>query len=263
MDKQVIAILGGKREGNTHNLLKYIEKRLNENSIKMEIIHLNELDIKDCRGCENCVLGDGCPIKDDMPKITEKIQNSDGIIIASPVYNNNVSGKMKMFIDKTVKWAHSPILTGKPYLGVTTTSSSGLNIVLKYLTIVGVNWGAHSIGNIWASKRNSHMKKNNAIIDRFIYYIYLDPKFHRPTLNQIIQFQVKKVLAKTVFPNDFPYWQGMNWLNKIYYYECRINLFYRLFGAFFNWMFFKIMKSAVNKYKDQIGTKNYGKLNYE
>ena len=166
--KQVVAILGGKRNGNTHNLLLFLEKLLNQNEIDLEIIFLNERELQDCKGCENCVLGNGCVIEDDMPDITKIVEKKDGIILASPVYNNNVSGKMKMFIDKTVKWAHSPILTSKPYIGLTTTSSSGLNITLKYLTIVGVNWGAHPIGNIWASKRTTNMKKNKAILSRFI-----------------------------------------------------------------------------------------------
>ena len=123
INKQVVAILGGKRDGNTHNLLKYLEKRLNQNAIPIDlaIINLNDREIQDCKGCENCVLGNGCVIQDDMPQIMAIMEKADGIIIASPVYNNNVSGKMKMFIDKTVKWAHSPVLTSKPYVGVLTT----------------------------------------------------------------------------------------------------------------------------------------------
>ncbi|MHA1719427.1 MAG: flavodoxin family protein [Promethearchaeota archaeon] len=115
--------MGGKRDGNTHNLLKYLEKRLNQNAIPIDlaIINLNDREIQDCKGCENCVLGNGCVIQDDMPQIMAIMEKADGIIIASPVYNNNVSGKMKMFIDKTVKWAHSPVLTSKPYVGVLTT----------------------------------------------------------------------------------------------------------------------------------------------
>lgn len=261
--KQVIAILGGKRDGNTHNLLKYIEKLFNQNDIDLEILMLNEMDIQDCRGCENCVLGDGCVIEDDMPNITEKIKKKNGIIIASPVYNNNISGKMKMFIDKTVKWSHSPILTSKPYIGLTTTSSSGLKFTLKYLTVVGINWGAHPIGNIWASKRTTNMKKNKKVLAKFIKALNQDPSKHRASLNQIIQFQRKKVLAKTVFPNDFAYWNENNWLDKPYYYKCKINPFKRMMGSLFHWMLFKILNGALKKSNSKFGDKEYGKLIYE
>ncbi len=263
MNKQVVAILGGKRDGNTQNLLKYLEKRLNQNSIDLEIINLNEREIKDCKGCENCVLGNGCLVQDDMSQIMEIVEKKDGIILASPVYNNNVSGKMKMFIDKTVKWAHSPVLTSKPYIGLSTTSSSGLKMTLNYLKVVGVNWGAHPIGSIWASKRSTNMKKNNATLSRFISILNKEPKNHRPTLNQIIKFQTKKVLAKTVFPNDFAHWDKKKWLEMHYYYECKINPCNRLMGSFFHWMLLKIMTNAVKNYKHKIGTKEYGKLIYE
>lgn len=263
MKKQVVAILGGKRDGNTHNLLKYLAKRLRQHSIDLEIINLNEQEIKDCKGCENCVLGNGCVIQDDMPQIMETMKNKDGIIIASPVYNNNISGKMKMFIDKTVKWAHSPVLTGKPYLGLSTTSSSGLKMTLSYLKVVGINWGAHPVGCIWASKRTTHMKQNNAILKRFVSLLTQDPKLHRPTLNQILKFQTKKVLAQTVFPNDYAYWENKQWLTMPYYYDCRINLCKRLMGSFFHWMFLKIMTRAVKDYTATLGTKEYGKLVYE
>jgi len=261
--KQVVAALGGKRNGNTHNLLKYLEKILNQNDIELKVIFLNEMNIQDCRGCETCVLGDGCVIDDDMSNITKDIMKADGIIIASPIYNNNISGKMKMFIDKTVKWSHSPILTSKPYIGVITTSSSGLNITLKYLTIVGVNWGAHPIGNIWASKRTTNMKKNKRILSKFISAINQDSSNHRPTLNQIMQFQRKKVLAKTVFPNDYPYWNEKDWLDKPYYYKCKINPFKRFLGAFFYWMLLKILTNAINKNEVKFGDKDYGKLVFE
>lgn len=261
--KKVVAILGGKRDGNTHNLLKYLRKLLNKKEVAMEIIILSERKILDCKGCENCVLGDGCVIEDDMPKIEEKMKKAEGIILASPVYNNNVSGKMKMFIDKTVKWSHSPILTSKPYLGLTTTSSSGLKFTLKYLTTVGVNWGAHPIGNIWASKRTTNMRKNKKIFTKFIKALDQDPRKHRPTLNQVIQFQRKKVLAETVFPNDFAYWEENNWLEMPYYYKCRINPLKRLIGASFYWMLSKILRNAMKNYKDKIGSKDYGKLVYD
>jgi hypothetical protein len=170
---------------------------------------------------------------------------------------------MKMFIDKTVKWSHSPILTSKPYVGLTTTSSSGLKFTLKYLTVVGVNWGAHPIGNIWASKRTTNMRRNKVILAKFIKALNQDPSKHRPTLNQIIQFQRKKVLAKTVFPNDLAYWNDNNWLEMPYYYKCKINPFKHMIGAFFHWMLLKILSNVLKKSNAKFGSKEYGKLFFD
>lgn len=262
-EKKVVAILGAKKDGNTHNLLKFLEKQFNKDKISLKIINLNEKNIQDCRGCETCVFGDGCVIQDDMPEILDALKKSDGIIMASPVYNNNVSGKMKMFIDKTVKWSHSPVLTSKPYIGLSTTSSSGLDITLNYLNIVGINWGAHPVGVIWASKRTTNMKKNKKVLNRFISTINQDVSEHEPSLKQVIEFNKKKVLAETVFPNDYDHWRDNNWLDMNYYYECKIGLFKRAMGAFLHWMLYKILNKAMKKYKDDIGTQRYGKLVYE
>jgi hypothetical protein len=168
-----------------------------------------------------------------------------------------------MFIDKSVKWSHSPFLTGKPYIGLTTTSSSGLKFTLEYLTVVGINWGAHPVGTIWVSKRTTNMKKNKKVLSKFIKVLHQDPSKHRPSLKQIIQFQRKKVLAKTVFPNDFPYWNEKEWLDKPYYYKCRINPFKRLMGSFFHWMLFTILSNVLKKSNSQFGDKEYGKLTFD
>jgi multimeric flavodoxin WrbA len=260
--KKVTAVLSTKKQGNTYSLLKFIEKQFNESNINLEIIRLFDYNIKDCLGCENCVLGKGCVVNDDMQLIVEMMKSSDGIIIASPVYNNNISGKMKMFIDKTVKWSHSPILTGIPFLGATTTSSSGLDFVLNYFTVLGVNWGMHPVGNVWASKRTVNMKKNKSVLRKFISAVHDDKKNHRPSLNQIIQFQKKKVLALTVFPNDYSHWNENGWLDKPYYYTCRINPLYRFAGFFIYRMLLSIMKMSVKKYKDEM-QEDYGKLKFE
>jgi multimeric flavodoxin WrbA len=263
MGMQVVAVLGGKRNGNTHNLLKFLERALNQADLSLEIIHLSEMHLESCKGCENCVLGSGCAIQDDMQSIGDTMTKADGLIIASPVYNNNVTGKLKMFIDRTAKWAHSPFLTGKPYLGLSTTSSSGLKFTLQYLEVVGVNWGAHPVGSIWASKRTTHMKRNKATLAKFITTLRHGPKAHRPTINQVIKFQTKKVLAKTVFPNDFGYWKAKGWLDEPYYYPCKLSLLKRAVGAGFSRLFLKIISRATEKYRQTIGTKEYGKLVYE
>jgi multimeric flavodoxin WrbA len=37
-------------------------------------------------------------------------------ILSSPIYMGGVSGKLKVFIDRTRKWFHRPELIGKPVL---------------------------------------------------------------------------------------------------------------------------------------------------
>jgi multimeric flavodoxin WrbA len=89
--------------------------------------------IKDCIGFKHCILKDDCVLKDDVVQIMDKIKNSDGIILTSPVYLQAVTGKLKTFVDRTCKWFHRPEIYGKPVLIIVTTKGSGFKSTLKYL----------------------------------------------------------------------------------------------------------------------------------
>ncbi len=74
---------------------------------KVEIIDLYTLDYKGCKSCLHCKKIDGkyygtCPIKDDLLTLLPKLWNSDGIILASPIYFGNVSGQMRCFLERLI-----------------------------------------------------------------------------------------------------------------------------------------------------------------
>ena len=55
--------------------------------------------IEACGGHEFC--GErACPHDDDMPGILEQVYTADGLILATPIYYENVSGQMKTFMDR-------------------------------------------------------------------------------------------------------------------------------------------------------------------
>jgi multimeric flavodoxin WrbA len=57
--------------------------------------------LNSCIACDICKATGECGIYDDMREIEEKLMESDGIIIGSPVYFGNVTSQLKMFIDRT------------------------------------------------------------------------------------------------------------------------------------------------------------------
>lgn len=93
--------------------------------IEVEVIDLSKMKINQCTASFNCyAIGtyeNPCPDygpNDDLKKhrIIQKMIEADGIIVASPVYYGNVSGKLKALMDRTVMCCHvSPIaeLSGK------------------------------------------------------------------------------------------------------------------------------------------------------
>lgn len=67
-----------------------------------EFIKLSELNIKPCNSCWACQKNKNCIIDDDMTnKLIPLLLSSDGMVLGSPVYFNNVSAQLKNFIDRT------------------------------------------------------------------------------------------------------------------------------------------------------------------
>ncbi len=124
--KKVIAISSSGRKRNTYRLIESTREMLKEAGIEVEIIHLADIDIKDCRGCDACILTDRCPVKDKVPDVLNQMQAADGIILTSPVYMASVSGQLKRLMDRTCRWYHRPALVGKPVLFINDNDSGWL-----------------------------------------------------------------------------------------------------------------------------------------
>ena len=73
--------------------------------VNIHQIHLYDLDYKGCKSCFHCKRIGGkyyakCPIKDDLLDLIPKIQNSDGIILGSPIYFGDITGEMRSFLER-------------------------------------------------------------------------------------------------------------------------------------------------------------------
>lgn len=100
---KIIAINGSpKKERSTAYLLQAVLQAALDEGIETEMIHLTDYNIKQCIGCNKCLRAGVCSIQDDDMKILdEKMLTADGIIFGSPTYLMNVSGTMKVFLDRT------------------------------------------------------------------------------------------------------------------------------------------------------------------
>jgi multimeric flavodoxin WrbA len=110
-----------------------------------ELIDLCDLRITPCTACEGCSFNGICVYDDDVPVLVDRMKAADGIVFASPVYIDNVSGQMKVFFDRLADAIHYQLLATKYGCSVTTTHTSGgdavvayMNHVLNYLAVVSV-----------------------------------------------------------------------------------------------------------------------------
>ena len=240
--KHVVAINGSPRKATTHKLLGEIADLLEAQQVQVTTINLGDYQVDDCIGCEVCIRkGSQCIQKDDSESILSQIVAADGVILASPVYVMNITGGLKSLIDKTASWVHRPPMVGKPMMSVAMTAGAGLKEVQDYLEKVGIQWGLHPTDRIGRSAMNQDPVSKSEV-SKFVLYLNNPPTAYKPSLNQLIQYQVQKVMALKVAAIDREFWIEQGWDTEIYYHKCHISLVKRGIA----WGFYKFLYSRVN-----------------
>lgn len=127
---KVIAINSSpnKDKGNTSLILDPFLKGMKEEGAEVEIYYTSDLKIKPCLADHTCQLKTPgkCIQDDDMRWLLPKLSGADVWVWASPVYDDGVTGPMKMLMDRMIPGAspfleiregrlrHVPLGNGKP-----------------------------------------------------------------------------------------------------------------------------------------------------
>lgn len=92
---------------NTHAIASEFMSGARGAGAEVENVFLARCDIKPCRGCFVCwrVTPGECCIKDGMGELLGKVLESDVAVFATPLYVDNVSGLMKLFMDRIIPLA--------------------------------------------------------------------------------------------------------------------------------------------------------------
>ena len=98
---KIIAIYGSpRRKGNTAALLRKAVEGARDSGAEVEEIVLRDLKISPCLEIYGCTQAGECAIKDDFQKVRDKILNSQGLMLASPVFFYAVSSHTKILMDR-------------------------------------------------------------------------------------------------------------------------------------------------------------------
>jgi multimeric flavodoxin WrbA len=129
----------------TRKLAGFVLEGAEDAGAETEMLDLCDYRVTPCTACDACSLNGVCVNDDDVPSIIERMKEADGIVFASPVYIDNVSGQMKMFFDRLADAIHYQLLAGKYGCSAATTHTSGgdevvayQNHVLNYLGVIAV-----------------------------------------------------------------------------------------------------------------------------
>ncbi|MDD1715789.1 MAG: flavodoxin family protein [Methanolinea sp.] len=102
MKKVTIFIGSPRKNGSTRILAGEAERGLKERGIETETVFLNDLRIRGCQACYYCKKNDVavCAVRDDMQGVHRMMQESDGFILASPIYFAGVTAQTKLWLDR-------------------------------------------------------------------------------------------------------------------------------------------------------------------
>jgi len=131
----VVAVVGSPRpKGNTSILVDAALAELEQRGAAVTKLMLCDYRISPCLGHDTCSDLERCPQGDDAERVLATVYAADGLLLATPVYYEDVSAQMKAFIDRNVfQYAHDIFLSPKAVGLMAVTAETGLDDTLAAL----------------------------------------------------------------------------------------------------------------------------------
>jgi len=220
---KILAIHGSPRtiRSTTRQITNFVLEGAAEAGAETELIDLCDLKITPCTACEGCSFNGICVYEDDMPALVERMKEADGILFASPVYIDNVSGQMKIFFDRLADAIHYQVLAGKFGCSVASTHTSGgeevvayQNHVLNYLAVLSVGGISIATGG-YAGAIDSREADARALGKRLVSAIRdgFSDKKQEAEIADNREFFKDLVLENRDFrPEEYERWVRMGWI---------------------------------------------------
>lgn len=217
--------------GNTERLLKVLENQLIKSAESQHIaidirnVRLSVQKIETCRGCRCCFDKGVCPLKDDVVEIQEILAGCDALVLASPVYMEDVNGVMKTWIDRMAFCAHRPIFYGTCAIAISTSGAGCSNHTLNTMKNALIAWSFHILsahkfrmGAYMEDKRieEKYTPKLSSIAVSLIRSVQKNAA-QKPTLFSLISFKIQQKYYRTcdrAGTLDHTYWKEKGWLHS-------------------------------------------------
>lgn len=234
--KKLLAIIGSPRKGETYQAVENFVDVLNKaEEVDIEYIMLGKEGLSDCAGCHNCFIKgrEYCKESAKVKEYQKKMLAADAVILATPVYNQNVTALMKKFLDYFTFLWHRPEMFGVKFFGI--SSGGGMfKDVFRLLRINVESWGGTWIGALGVPHYEALQPKFKKKCDRDIQKkaelllrgIGAGPK--APGIGRLMMFNIWKMNAKACkdsIPRDYEYWTENRLWDKDFYYPVRVSIF--------------------------------------
>ncbi len=228
---KLLIVTSGRPGGNTQTAAELIAENLAvlkqaQGSLTFETVNLGMEGIGFCRGCRLCFeRGEQtCPCADNLLDLRDRIAAADALILASPVYVEDVSGVMKNFIDRMAFNCYRPAFAGKLALVLTTSGVGATRHARKTMMTALRLWGFTLCGDynlrMGARLKRDEIKKRHEKTLRNAAKRLCDAgnrgRAQRPSLQSLIVFTVQQhSWRREVTPSAVTraYWERQGWLN--------------------------------------------------
>jgi multimeric flavodoxin WrbA len=255
---KVTAFVGSARKKHTYNAtVQFMNNLQSLGNIEGEIVMLSDYRLEVCKGCMLC-LNKGeelCALKDDRDKLIEKMNNSDGVIFASPNYSFNVSGLMKVFLDRLAYVFHRPRFFGKAFTSIVVQGFYRGDKIIDYFNFFGKGLGFNVVNGSCLNSLEPMTEKDQKKFDRIIerqskkfYSTLIKKEYPVPRLFHLMLFRMARTSVSLLLNEswrDFVYFKKNGWFKSEYYYPTQLNPLKKLAGRFFDFLFTRIYGKKV------------------
>jgi multimeric flavodoxin WrbA len=215
-----IVVISGSPRGEKSQTRLLAEKLLSaagSAGAQTELFDLGKARITFCRACEVCHTGPECVLPDDVKGILATILGADGIVLATPVYLNQVTAQLKALLDRTSHFVHCLRLSGKYTVSVTTSGGGGGADVKAYLRSYSFSVGAQFVGGVDARVplTDAHLAEAEKLGHTLAAAIAQKRQF--PVQLRIIE-ERRRYFGRIIefhrgnWPYEYEYWRKQGWL---------------------------------------------------
>src|SRR3972149_6177818 len=168
----IVGICGSPRQQATEHVLKDALVMLENLGFETRFFTVRGKNIGYCTHCDYCLTNKECVFKDDMQEVYALLEEADGLIFATPVYNGGVSGQTKVIMDRcrALLAADSDALRRKIGMGIAVGGdrAGGQELALQQIIafyvlngavpVSGGSFGANLGATFWSKDRLKEAK---------------------------------------------------------------------------------------------------------
>lgn len=228
---KILTLVGsGRKQGNTASVVELLSEELRhiaeteKSDLEFETVFLLDAGLKACIGCRMCFERgvEQCPLQDDLLVLRDKVREADFLILASPVYVEDVSGLMKTYIDRMAYSSHRPEFGQKMGFALMTYGSSATNHTLRTMSLAMGTWGIHVVGQrgFFGGGLRSKERLDELHADKIkktaveIYQSLKGKAYLEPNFSSLMMFAIQQKSWRNITERslDLEYWLEKGWL---------------------------------------------------